>query len=155
MKIIYSCYGGAHTSIVAAAIHIGLLPLDTIPSVEKVAAIPYYDMTESKDIGRPIFMGLDEDQNEIYVMGMGSYRKESAELVYQFANEVYGGCNGRVLIVNSIALINLPIRIGGFLSRKLKLVSIGKPITIYGIQAKYESFVKLVNNVKETILCQS
>ncbi|HPZ72110.1 MAG TPA: DUF3189 family protein, partial [Peptococcaceae bacterium] len=26
MKIIYNCYGGAHSSVTAAALHLGLLP---------------------------------------------------------------------------------------------------------------------------------
>ncbi len=154
MKIIYSCYGGAHTSIVAAAIHMGLLPEDRIPSFNKIATVPFYDKTNTKSIGTPIYLGTDLVGNEVYVMGMGAYRKEGSELVYQFVNELYGRCKGEVLIVNSIALINLPIRIGGFLSRKINMVAIGKPITIFGIQNKYYSFVELVKNVKKTAIQQ-
>jgi hypothetical protein len=31
MKIIYHCYGGTHSSVIAAAIHLGLLPEDRVP----------------------------------------------------------------------------------------------------------------------------
>ncbi|WP_026476391.1 DUF3189 family protein [Alkaliphilus transvaalensis] len=154
MKIIYSCYGGAHTSIVAAAIHVGFLPTDAPPTFQEIATTPYYDITPQKDIGKPIFMGKDENENEVYVIGMGSYRKECSQLILEFTNDFYGSCRGKVLVVNSIALINLPIRIGGFLSKRMNLVTIGKPITIFGILAKYESFVDLVKNVKETVKTQ-
>jgi len=39
-------------------------------------------------------------------------------------------------------------KVGGFFSRRLGLVSIGRPLTIIGIQQKYESFIALVNDVK-------
>ena len=40
VKIIYSCYGGAHSSIIASAIHMGYLPTDRIPSVEEILSTP-------------------------------------------------------------------------------------------------------------------
>ncbi|MGB3963216.1 MAG: DUF3189 family protein, partial [Tepidanaerobacteraceae bacterium] len=32
MKIFYCCYGSAHSSVVAASIHLGLLPSDRVPT---------------------------------------------------------------------------------------------------------------------------
>lgn len=151
MKIIYSCYGGAHTSIVAAAIHMGILPIHRIPSYQEIVQVPFYDATETKDIGQPIFMGIDQRGNQVFVMGMGSNRGACASLLYDYVNLVHPSYQRKILIVNSIALINLPIRIGGFLSRKLRLITIGKPLTVFGIIKKYESFVLLVNNVKRAI----
>ena len=43
MKIIYSCYGGTHSSPIAAAIHLGRLPDDRIPSPEELMKTDYYD----------------------------------------------------------------------------------------------------------------
>ncbi len=151
MKIIYSCYGGAHTSIVASAIHLGILSDQRVPSNHDIMKIPYYDATESKNIGSPLFMGIDQGGNEIYVLGMGPSRRSCTSLIYDFSNLMAPGEPKRVLIVNSIALINLPIRIGGFLSRRVKLVSLGKPLTAAGIRKKYMAFVSLVNNVKDAI----
>ncbi len=146
MKVVYSCYGGAHTSIVAAAIHLGFLSDKEVPSSQSIMKIPFYDKAENKNIGKPLFMGLDQNGHEIYVWGMGANRSACSNLIYDYAN-LMGG-RGPILIVNSIALINLPIRIGGFLSKKLKLVALGKPLTAMGIKKKYHRFVGLVGNVK-------
>ena len=50
-KIIYSCYGGAHSSIVASAIHIGYLPINRIPTTEEISNTPYYDQAQSDSRG--------------------------------------------------------------------------------------------------------
>ncbi|SCX87623.1 DUF3189 family protein [Alkaliphilus peptidifermentans] len=151
MKIIYSCYGGAHTSIVAAGIHLGLLPTKRVPKVREIMAIPYYDYTSSKCIGIPIYMGKDKDNHDIYVVGMGSARRELTQLVYDYVYHHNRYSIKEVLVVNSIALINLPVRIGGFISKKINIIAIGKPITAYGIQKNYMLFVDLVKNVKAVI----
>ena len=43
MKIIYHCYGGSHSSVIAAALHLGLLAKDRIPNETELMAIPYFD----------------------------------------------------------------------------------------------------------------
>jgi hypothetical protein len=35
MVIIYNCYGGTHSSILASAIHLKKLPIDRIPSKQE------------------------------------------------------------------------------------------------------------------------
>lgn len=151
MKIIFSCYGGAHTSIVAAGIHLGYLPKDEKASYKEILATPFFDQTETINIGIPLYMGQDKYNNEIYVIGMGSYRRQGSELIYQFINEIKGRCRGEVVIINSIALINLEIRIGGFLSRKLGLINLGRRIIVYGISKKYNRFVQLVEEINKRL----
>lgn len=151
MKIIYSCYGGAHTSIVAAGLHLGYLPHDKTPNKEAILSIPFFDQTETANIGVPLYMGQDQYNNEVYVIGMGSYRKEGAQLIYRLVNDLRGGCRGEVIIINSIALINLEIRIGGFLSRRLGLVDIGRRIIIFGIRRKYDKFLQLRREINKRL----
>ena len=147
MKIIFSCYGGAHTSIVAAGIHLGYLPKEGKATYNEIIATPYFDQTETANIGIPIYMGQDRYNNEIYVIGMGSYRREGSQVVYQFINEIRGRCRGEAIIINSIALINLEIRVGGFLSRRLGLIELGRSLIIYGIRKKYIRFLQLVAEI--------
>ena len=151
MKIIFSCYGGAHTSIVAAGIHLGYLPKKAKASYKEILATPYFDQTETANIGIPLYMGQDSYNNEIFVIGMGSYRRQGTELIYQFINEIKGRCRGEVVIINSIALINLEIRVGGFLSRKLGLIALGRSIIIYGIRKKYSRFLQLVAEIDKRL----
>lgn len=151
MKIIYSCYGGAHTSIAAAGIHLGYLPNTRIADAREINITPYFDQATTVNIGKPIYMGQDRFNHEVYVIGMGSCRKEGTRLLYQMVNDSRGKSKGEVVVVNSIALINLEIRIGGFLSRRLGLISLGRWLIIYGIRKKYTKFVQLVEEVKSRL----
>lgn len=147
MKIIYCCYGGAHTSVVAAAIHTGLLPQKEVPDIKKIINTPYYDQAENIDIGKLFYIGKDIYNNDIYIMGMGHRRSFYTKMAYEISNEISKNARKDLLIVNAIALINIKVRIGGFLSKKLKLKRIGVLLTAWGIQKNYINFVKLVNNV--------
>lgn len=76
MKIIYNCYGGAHSSVTAAAIHLGWLPETRLPTARELLNLPYYDAQKGKDHGKIRFLGLDCLGNEIYIVGkknLGSY----------------------------------------------------------------------------------
>ena len=75
MKIFYHCYGGAHTSVVCAALHLDYLPRDDIPEAAVIEAIPFYDKMEDKNIGSTVFVGTDEYGSDIYIMGMRNGRK--------------------------------------------------------------------------------
>ena len=151
MKIIYSCYGGAHSSITAAAIHTGILPNDRIPSKEEILAVPFYDETMGKDIGRPIHMGVDEWNNDVYVVGMGSNREMHTKMIYEFANEFNDKNQKDIMIIKAIDLINTYVRFGGLLSRRLNIISLGRPLTVYGMRKNFMLFIELVNNVKQTL----
>ncbi|HCX78095.1 MAG TPA: hypothetical protein DG577_01645, partial [Firmicutes bacterium] len=41
--MIYHCYGGAHSSVTAAAVHVGLLARDKTPSRLELVSLPYFD----------------------------------------------------------------------------------------------------------------
>ena len=43
MIIIYRCYGGTHSSVMAASIHLELLPGDRKPAGKELLALPYFD----------------------------------------------------------------------------------------------------------------
>ena len=53
-------------------------------------------------------------------------------------------------MVDTLKNINLITKIGGFISRRLGLIWIGRPLTVIGIQQKYQDFIQLVNDVKNT-----
>jgi len=148
MKIFYYCYGSAHSSVVAASIHLGMLPADRLPSAEEFENLPHYDKTESYEIGTPFFMGLDEYGVEIYITGMTGERQMVIKAIYSFLKNSEIDVNDLVM-VDSLKNVNLKTKIGGFISRRLGFVAIGRPLTIKGIQEKYTEFVSLVEDVKE------
>lgn len=75
MVIIYSCFGSAHSSVLAAAIHTNMLPVDRIPETGEIINLPYYDKTPSDLIGTPFYFGKDERGNFIYILGTGKARQ--------------------------------------------------------------------------------
>lgn len=148
MKIFYYCYGSAHSSVVAASIHLGMLPTDRLPCAEEFKNLPHYDKTETYEIGTPFFMGIDEYGVEVYIIGMTSERQMVIKAIYSFLTESGVDVNDLVM-VDSLRNVNLKTKIGGFISRRLGFVAIGRPLTIKGIQEKYIGFISLVEDVKE------
>lgn len=148
MKIIYSCYGGAHSSIVASAIHMGYLPMDRTPTKEEILNTPYYDQSPKEFRGTPIYMGIDENLRKIYAIGMGPYRTEYTKIAYNFAFQLANDHKENIQIINVVPLLSFSTKLGGFMSRRVGLVKLGRPLTVKGIQKKYDFFVELVEDVK-------
>lgn len=147
MRIFYCCYGSAHSSVVAASIHLGLLPWNRLPKAREFEVLPHYDKTMSFEIGTPFFMGKDELGAEIFILGMINQRKLVKKAIRSFLK--YSGVDNKdVIMIDTLQNVNLMTKIGGFTSRRLGLVKIGRPLTIWGIQREYDSFVELVHKVK-------
>lgn len=147
MKFLYYCYGGSHSSVTAAAIHLGFLPADRVPSAEELMAVPYFDGQIKSDHGTFKFMGFDDRGNEIYVIGV---EKSGClfEKMIRGAADIFDVEEKEFKVVNSLKYVNNLMRLGGFLSRRAGMVAIGRPIVIKGTQVAYWDFVKLVDEVK-------
>jgi len=147
MKIIYHCYGGAHSSVTAAAVHLGLLPTDRLPEPGELKQIPYFDGPVAQDHGRVQSMGQDEFGNDIYVIGR---RNESRtfENMARGLTEILAVPEGQFHLINVMPYVNWKMVLGGFTSRKLGLTFIGRPIIIAGVRYSYWQIVGLVNRVK-------
>lgn len=147
MKIIYHCYGGSHSSVMAAALHIGLIPKNQIPTQDMLMAIPYYDKTTNADFGSIRFMGIDDYNNEVFVLGKKSMGDRYSNLLMGVAEIL--GCKDQLLVVNCMNRVNLAMKLGGFSSRKMGIVSLGRPVLVRGSQ---KAFMELVNLVEITRL---
>lgn len=147
LVIIYCCYGGTHSSPTAAAIHLGLLSYD-LPSKADVLNVPYYDRVDSKERGRLMFIGKDQANNQVYVCGRGN-EKIGIEQAIKSGIILEGGDVDQVIFVDTLPAVNVWMRIGGFLSRHLKWISVGRPLVIFGTR---KAFPLLAQIVKETKL---
>ncbi len=150
MKVIYTCYGGSHSSPVAAAIHLGRLDPDRIPTPKELMSLDLYDRTSADDHGRVIFLGRDEAENEIYVLGRGA-AGSIAERALRSGLELAGAQDMPIRMVDTLVCVNVWMRIGGFLSRALGLVTLGRPLVIYGTQKAFPSLVALVMRVRRDL----
>ncbi|MBP2071319.1 DUF3189 family protein [Thermoanaerobacterium butyriciformans] len=150
MIVAYICYGSAHSSIVAASIHVGLLPNDRIPTFDEILSLPHYDLTEGNQIGIPFYMGIDEYDNDVYAIGAKSGRKIMMKAVRSFLKESGIGEN-EILLIDTLPAIGLLTKLGGMTSRRFKIISVGRPFTVYGIIKKYNNFLDIVNKVKSRL----
>lgn len=149
MKIIYHCYGGAHSSVIAASVHLGLVPTDRIPTATEIQRLALFDGPVGKDHGLIRFMGRDEFGNEIYTMGRRNAGKQIERVLLGVA-EILAG-TGDLVMVDVLAYVNWVMVVGGYTSRKLGLVTLGRPIVTLGVQRFFWDVVNVVQKVKLTV----
>lgn len=150
LNVIYYCFAGAHASVVSSAIHCGLLPANRIPTYEELLSIPYYDQTDPAFVGMPYLMGNDEFGNPVYFMGMWNQRQALASTLERLL--AAGGIPSETYILqDSFPMLNFSTKVGGALSKRLLFTSLGRRISVWGIQRRYPQFVSLVENVKKRL----
>ena len=150
MKIIYHCYGGAHSSVIAAAIHLGLLPENRVPTRAEICAVPLYDRQGADEHGHFFFMGKDQAGHEVYLTARRS-RAEGLENIFTGLAGIFGISSADYYLVNVMGKVNLTMKLGGFLSRRWGVTRVGRPIVTVGTQAAYFQIVKLVQRVKSEV----
>lgn len=148
MHIIYHCFGGTHTSVIASYIHIGVLPLETVPSKEVIEGIPLYDkLNGQNDTGHIVLIGKDEFNNNIYSLGVKNGKKLIEPALKDFYYHLFNTNNG-LLIIDTSSATNWIMKVGGFTSIALKMPIIGRPLVTYGVKLAYKNIVQIVKNVK-------
>lgn len=150
MIVIYHDVGGAHSTAVAANIHINKLPINRIPSECELLNLPTFDKIKKDQIGRLIYIGEDEFNAKVYTIA----RKYNPNMVMSAINDMYSilhGNNNGIFIVDTKPTVNLLMNIGGYASRKLHLVSFGRPVVTKGTQQAYMDIVNIVKGVKDNM----
>jgi hypothetical protein len=133
--------------VIAGYIHVNKLPLNRVPMFHEILKIAEFDNSHGRDYGIPYFLGKDDCQNEIYILGFGKERALGLQTIFHLLLEDPPSTEWKFL--NALDQINWLTRIGGFLSQQLKLVYIGKNLAARGIQMTYFKIVKLVTAEKE------
>ncbi len=55
------------------------------------------------------------------------------------------------IFVDTLKGVNSMMRLGGFVSRKLRIVSIGRPLVLKGTKKAYQDFVGIAEDVRSQI----
>ncbi len=147
MKVIYHCYGGSHSSVTAAALHIGLISKNRPPTTEELMALPYFDKTNNEDFGSIRFMGFDDYGNEVFILGKKNLGDRYSNIIIGIAEIL--GAKDQVIAINCMNRVNWAMKLGGFTSRKIGAVFLGRPILSIGTR---KAFLNLVNLVEITRL---
>jgi hypothetical protein len=147
MHIIYHCVGGAHSSAIASAVHLGMLPNNRVATAQEFLSIPYFDTVTKKEYGRIMHRGTDEFGNHVYTLSRQFYPQLVIRALMDLSIILTDNDN-EVIFVDASPAVNTTMKIGGFLSRRINIVSIGRPIVIRGSQQAYMSIVKIVEQTK-------
>lgn len=146
MKIIYHCFGGSHSSVTAAAIHLGLLPTSPTPSAQDFMALPYFDKTPGAVYGVIRFMGQTSEGDEVYALGKKNLGGRMNQVFLGLAELLR--VEDQIIVVNTMPYVNILMMLGGFLSRRLGIVFPGRPILIWGTRLAFPDLVGLVKTIK-------
>ncbi|HZJ84445.1 MAG TPA: DUF3189 family protein [Syntrophomonadaceae bacterium] len=149
MKIIYHCYGGSHSSVLAAALHLKLIKATSLPSYTELFNLPYFDKTCDADFGSIRKVGVDELGNEVFVLGKKDLGTRYNKILPGLASLI--GANNELLAVDLIGKINWLMKIGGYSSRKLGLVTLGRFFIFFGTKISFYEIVDLVDRVKKQL----
>ena len=151
MKLIYHCFGGTHSSVLCAALHLGMITDQQLPDYGDLMDLPYFDKVPSTDVGNIFRMGQDEQENEVYILGCRNCGP-MVEKTTREMNRLLGITQNEVVMVNTTSSLNITIKIGGYLSRRLGLTGIGRILLCRGIRRAFPNFIKLVHSVKQDLV---
>ena len=150
MILIYHDVGGAHSTAVAANIHINKLPHNKIPDKEQILKVPTFDKITKEQIGHLLYIGEDEFGIKVYTLGRKYSKKHMLAVLTDMFNLLKRN-NEKLYIVDTHPAVNLWMKIGGFSSRALGLVGFGRPIVTYGTLTAYKNIADIVENTKKQI----
>lgn len=146
MKIFYYCYGGAHSSVIAAALHLNKLSYPL--TYGEIINFTYFDLNSPEIKGTPTLLGTDENKNEIYFVGYGKNKEMIVKLIKSFL-QVNGINDDQYLFVDALDKINWRVHLGGFVSKALKQKNIGRRFTALGILLSAKEIQNKVETAKE------
>ena len=149
MKVIYHCYGRAHSSVVAAHLHLGNLPMTGPVSIGQVLGLAEFDRADSSQWGILHLMGRDEQGHEVYILGLDSQTAAGLRAITSLAWHL--GKKDEVFLCNTLPAVGIVTRLGGFTSKELGLTAIGRPLAAFGIILSLERLRKLVAWTKQSL----
>lgn len=150
MNVVFHCYGGTHASPVAAALYLGLLPEDRRPSQRHLLSLALFDRVEPKDFGRLIPVGRDSQGNGVFVLGCGRHGSLVLKALEGFLS-LTGGNPDEWVLADVYPCINPLMRVGGFTSRVLKLVWLGRPLVAFGAWLAYPKLCHLARETRRRV----
>lgn len=145
MIYFYHCYRGAHLSCVAAALHLGIIKPSA--KVEEILGLEYFDVLQNRDMGVPVLAGYCHG-NPVCFVGIGSGSKIFPRFADCLTEKLQA--NVQYKAVDCLQCINLPTRIGGFLSRFKGFKALGRRLAAWGVHKNLEKIYALVLHAKRS-----
>lgn len=150
MHVIYHCFGSAHSSIVAAAIHLGKLPKHRHVLPEDILSLPDFDLVRNDSIGHLYFKGHDEYGNKVYTLGMGAETQIVKRAIQSMIN-MGTKKQHSFYFAEALPHINTVAKFGGALSRRYGIVKLGRFLAAQGICQSYNNLLTFVERIKNEV----
>ncbi|CAB3391990.1 DUF3189 family protein [Kyrpidia spormannii] len=147
LRVVYYCYGSAHSSIVCAAIHLGRLTGNRVRGRD-IVQLADYDATEPWSIGTVYFKGVDDLGHPVYTLGLGPRREAALEAVIALL-ALPGFQTVPILFAEALSQIGPVARMGGALSRRYGMVKWGRPLSAWAIARRIDEMRSFVDRVRE------
>lgn len=142
LHIIYHDEGGTHSCIIAASMHLNLLPRDQKPSKSQLLNLHNFHSLKKRQLGLILFHGKDIYDNSIYTMG----RKHAPVLIANTLKSVaamLGLDESEILCVNTSLKGNL-YNLLGRICFQLGLTNIGNHLGVLDVLRSYEIIAEKV-----------
>ncbi|CAM4461492.1 DUF3189 family protein [Paenibacillus tarimensis] len=149
MIYIYNDYGGTHTTVLAASYHLKKLTEERVPTDSEVLNLPNFNKLVSRDRGKLYYHGTDDEGNRVYTIARGPSKLLVPGMVNMLAMLIdEHKLEDKIILSNTSPTVPLPMTIGGFLSRGLKMNTIGVPLILMGVKQTYQNIIDLVHHTK-------
>lgn len=143
---IYNCFGGTHSSPLAAAYHLNKLPKDRKPTESEVKNVDLFNKLKPKDGGKLYYHGEDENGDQVYTVARRYTKNVNAAI--ESLGMLLLNNEDKIILSNTSPTVPLAMTLGGFTSRFLKIDFIGVPLLVLGARQTYINLIKLVENTK-------
>ncbi|MDN5293302.1 MAG: hypothetical protein PWQ31_607 [Eubacteriales bacterium] len=147
MKIIYCCYSGVHTSLIAAALHSGELS-DATLSWSALASLPFFNRPGPELLGCPLFVGKSSEGHEVYSLGLGFDRELMQRAMESFL-KVWRISEREVFVVDATRVVNHLTRAGTFLTTVCGWQLPGGLLFWAGLRQSWPALARLVAETRE------
>jgi hypothetical protein len=132
----------------------GLLDAQSLPTVHELVCLPGFDTVLTTDLGMISSYGVDELGNRIFTVSLGPRRHIARAALHTLLQERIPESEDYIL-VDCLRCIHWTTRIGGFLSRQLGLIAVGRPLAAFGLKKNFACFVAMVREVRSLLRASS
>ena len=147
--VVYHCFGGAHTSVVSGALHLGWLPRRGVLEREALEALEPFDSLETR-IGQIHHLGRDHRGVEVKAMGFGG-GTEILWPLYAQLMDMIGWSAKEIIDCHTLPAAGVMLRVGGFVSLHLGLTWPGRFLVIGGVRRAHAQLVDYVEGVERKL----
>lgn len=132
-RVVYSCYAGTHSSVLAACLHLGVAGQGC-----PVCDLPLFDRRVSDEIGVPALIGTDRYGTEVYAFGTGWLSARLEKCLCDLVE--VASPNAKVCFCSVRQFLDFQARVGGFASRRMALVWPGRDLISRSLERKIPDF---------------